>query len=166
MRPFNPRLWASLAAFAAAGLAGCTTTHIAPPAPAVLSDASKNWFYAPASKDEPAKLAYGQPNSDDIDLMLWCAAARRQVQFAPFDPDDATPKHMVVASGGLTLDLPIKPDKRLGPVGTVPLDAALLAAFRADGRLRMTLDDHPPLDLNAKPPEGPKQVQSFFGVCK
>ena len=166
MRPDNPLSLAIMAAFIAAGLAGCTTSHMTAPAPALLSDTRKNWFYAPASKDEPAKLAYGQPNSDDIDLMLWCAAARRQVQFTPFDPDDASPKHMIVTSGGQTLDLPLKPDKRLGPVGAAPLDAALLAAFRVDGRLRMTLDGRPPLELDAKPPEGARQVQNFFAVCK
>lgn len=166
MRPNNPFKLAIMVMFAAVGMTGCATTQIVSPAQAVVGSKSKNWFYAGATKDEPAKLAFGEPNSDDVDLMVWCAAARHEVQFTPVGSDDESFKRMTITSGGQTLDLSLRQDKRLGPVAAVQLDAPLLAAFRLDGRLRMALDGQRPMDLNAKPPEGPKQVQSFFRVCK
>lgn len=166
MRPNNPINVAITVTCASVGFAGCATTPTVSPVQTTTGITSKNWFYAAATKDEPAKLAFGEPNSDDIDLMIWCAMARHEAQFTPVGPDEASFKHMTLSSGGQTLDLRLKQDERLGPVASVQLDAPLLAAFRMDGRLRMAIESQRPVDLNANPPEGTRQVQSFFRVCK
>jgi len=144
------------------GSTGCVSTEITHGSPA---DPARNWVYEPASKDEPAKLAYGREGTDDVDLMLWCDRARQRVRFTPVGADDAHFARMTLQSLSQRLDLGLGQDARLGSVGDVPLTSPLLSAFRASARMSMSLDGKWQPDLAASSPRGSQQVNDFFRAC-
>ena len=127
---------------------------------------AKDWAYEPISHDEPAKLAYGKPGTDDVDLMLWCDAAKHEVRITPVGSDEDRFERMTLQSGRQTLALDLRQTEREGSVGTAPLSAPLLAAFRSSGRVRMTLDAGRPFDLDASSSVGRRQIAAFFAACR
>jgi hypothetical protein len=127
---------------------------------------AKDWVYETVSHDEPAKLAYGEPGTDNVDLVLWCDAARHQVRFTPIGGDDERFGRMTLQSGGRTLAVDLRQDDHDGSVGAAFLEAPLLATFRSSGHVRMTLDAQPPLDLDASSPVGRQQIEAFFAACR
>jgi hypothetical protein len=149
--------------FAVAFLSACATKGTAA-RPSLR--ATRDWNFEPANRDEPAKLAYGQPYTDDVDLVLWCDAPKHEVRATPVGGDDERFAQMTLRSGKLTLALGLKQNDLDGSVGTALLRAPVLAAFRSSGRLAMVLDAQPPLHLDATSSGGRRQIQAFFGACR
>ncbi len=150
---------------ALACLSACAAKPTAPGAPALTIAHDRDWIFVSGDKTEPVKLAYGLPNSDDIDLMLWCRSARGVVGFSPVFGEDAPARRLTLQSGAQTLAADLKDDKYFGPSAPVPLGAPLLMEFRATGRLQMTLDKKAPVDLNAAAP-GRLSIADFFKACR
>jgi hypothetical protein len=125
----------------------------------------KDWAFQPASKDEPVKLTFGRPDTDDVDLLLWCDIGKHQVEFTPVGRDDERFGRITLRSGAETLHLDLHQDRLLGTVGVAPLDTPVLAAFRLSNRLRMTLDAGQWQDLRARGVFGRRQIRAFFDLC-
>lgn len=126
----------------------------------------RDWGFTPASRDEPAKLVYGRPDSDDVDLLLWCDASKNKVLITPVGADDERFGHVALRSGGAQVELDLRQDDRLGSVGAVGLDSSLMSAFRNSGRLIVAADGKSRLHLDASPSKGLHHVQDFFRACR
>jgi hypothetical protein len=152
-----------IAALALTALTGCASmkTGTSP-----SSGDRRDWAYTPAGRGEPAKLAFGLPDSDDVDLLLWCDAANRQVRFTPVGDNGARFEHLTLQSGRQRLELDLSQDTRFGSVAAAPLDAPLVAAFRSSYRLRMIVAGKRLLDLDATAPKGRQQIRYFFVSCR
>ena len=148
---------------AAAGvvLAGCAGGPAAR-----LTGHERDWAFVAASVDEPAKLGYGRPSTDDLDLMLWCAEGKHKARLTPIGPDDQTFKRMRIESGRARLDLALSQSAELGSFGLAGLDSPVLSSFRASGRLRMVLDGGRPIQMDAGSAEGRQAVSQFFDACR
>ena len=86
-----------------------------------------------------AKLAYGQANSDDVDLMLECAKGSRTVEVTDVarTPGAAV---LTLVSSGASAKLKTRTESGDGSVLLVAdtaVDAAPLSAFRRTGRLEV-----------------------------
>jgi hypothetical protein len=113
-----------------------------------------------------AKLAYGQANSDDVDLMLECAKGSRTVQVTDV-ARTAGPAVLTLVSSGASARLNTRTDDGEGStllVADSAVDSAPLAAFRRTGRLEVSQAGvrH---GLVARADERPG-VERFFTACE
>lgn len=124
----------------AAGLASCMQDGgrqtAANPIPAATVP-NFGLFYMDEGRD--AKLAYGEPNSDNVGLMLQCAKGSKVIEVtdAPHNSGEPT---LTLASSGRTQVLKARLESGEGAtllVATTPYDTAPLSAFRKSGRLEV-----------------------------
>jgi hypothetical protein len=113
-----------------------------------------------------AKLAYGAPNSDDVDLMLECAKGSRQVQVTEAAGAAHAPV-LTLVSAGRRADF--KAEAQTGDGSTILVanattDAAPLQAFRRSGKLEVAYAGAR-VGVNASADERPG-VERFFAACE
>ncbi len=133
---------------------------------ASLSTDAKDWAFAGKSAAEPAKLAYGQPETDDVDLMLWCDPARGRVLIVPVGAEGEQFHRLALESAGQRISLDLRQDGSLGSVGSLPINAPLLAAFRSTGRLAVSPSHGRRKRLDTKSSSSQSQVRAFFDNCR
>ncbi len=149
------------AAFAALGLlaasmGGCAHEKVA--------DNGYRWAYLEAGQ-EPARLAYGLPDTDSVALMMSCRPDKDGIDVTAVGlPGDT----IVLASGGAESRLPAaKIDDELNDGGTLQAqakaDAPALAGFRRSGELAL-LTKGERHDLAAGSADRGK-VRAFFTAC-
>lgn len=88
---------------------------------------------------QTASLAYGQPDSDNVALMLECAKGSGQVQVSDAARTGPVPQ-MVLVSDGYRSVLPARTEASDGPpvlVADAALTAPALAGFRKTGRIEV-----------------------------
>lgn len=114
---------------------------------------------------QTASLAYGQPNSDNVALMLQCAKGSGQVQVSDAARTGPVPQ-IVLASAGARSPLAARIETAEGPpvlvadarVGTPALDG-----FRRTGRIEVAYGDvRYGVDADAGEKAG---VARFFAAC-
>jgi len=113
-----------------------------------------------------AKLAYGQANSDDVDLMLQCTKGSRTVEVTDVARTSG-PAVLTLAASGTSARLKTRPESSDGSVLLVadtPVDAAPLSAFRRTGRLEVAQAGFRH-GLVASADERPG-VERFFAACE
>ncbi len=162
---------------AAALLAACThdqrtaaavpgPAQVVPPTPAQTAEASTpgfGFFYAEEGGD--VKLAYGEPNSDNVGLMLECAKGSRVVRVSGAAPAGPAPV-LTLTSAGATTELKAVLDAGEGmPVLTAsaPLASPVLVAFRRSGRIEIAYGGSR-YAVAAKPQEQ-AALDRFFTAC-
>jgi hypothetical protein len=113
-----------------------------------------------------AKLAYGEPNSDNVGLMLQCTRGSRMVEVS--DVVRSAPANMLsLASLGQRTDLAAKTEAGEGApmvVAHAPSAAPALAAFRKSGRMEVSYAGMR-YSVAAKPQEQ-ASVERFFSTCE
>ncbi len=123
----------------AAGVASCMQgggrqTAAAVPAPTVPNF---GLFYMDEGQD--AKLAYGEPNSDNVGLMFQCAKGSRVIEVTDAPHNSGEPS-ITLASSGRSQVLKARLESGEGAmllVATTPYNVAPLSAFRRSGRLEV-----------------------------
>jgi hypothetical protein len=135
-------------------LAACATT----PPPKPLTQGRGAWSFAPANRSEPAKLAYGIPNSDDVGLMLLCAPPRVKIWLS--QPAAAPPKRIALRSGKAHGVYALSPEGEALLQAFMPAADPVLDAFAASGEL---IADQTRLDARA--PGERAAVRAFRGAC-
>ncbi len=113
-----------------------------------------------------AKLAYGQANSDDVDLMLQCTKGSRMVEVTDLVRGPG-PAVLTLMSSGARAVLKARTEGGDGSmllIADTRLDAPPLTAFRRSGRLEVSQAGlrH---GLVARPDERPG-VERFFAACE
>jgi hypothetical protein len=154
------RIAAFASLIAAAGLAACASP---PPTHAAIASGMGWALYETA--EEGVKLAYGEPQSDDVPLMLTCLPGSGRVAVNMSTPAEA-PRYIGLVSGPTASRFPaaMKPDPaevyRMEATG--PATAPALLRFATTGELvvqangsRITL---PTLD--------PRQAAKFMKTCR
>jgi hypothetical protein len=157
-RPFNRLLPNALLLVLALGgvtLSGCAYDRSSAP--------GYGWNYMDSAEEGP-KLAYGQPNSDDVVLMMACAPRASAVTLTA---TGLSGDEIALASGHVVTRL---------KAGTAPsdmsdgvlqarttLDASALRAFRRTGDLDLLVADERH-SLDAAPADQ-RQVKAFFKAC-
>ena len=112
-----------------------------------------------------AKLAYGQANSDDVDLMLECAKGSRTVKVTDVGRTSG-PAILTLVSSGTSEKLKTRTERGDGTVlliANIPLDAAPLSAFHRSGHLEVA-QSGVRRGLIATADERPG-VERFFAAC-
>lgn len=138
----------------------------APEPTPVLEHAAAGWHLL--HEGDRAKLAYGIANSDQILVMLSCAAGDETVEVFGLAAPEAD--EVVLTSASLRSPLPVEPT--IDPISgataietTLPVEAEALEGFRATGRLTLTADTGESVPAHAMQAELP-QVQAFFDHCQ
>lgn len=135
-------------------LAACATT----PPPKPLTQGRGAWSYVGPGRTEPAKLAYGSPNSDDVGLMLLCA--QPQVRIWLPSPPVAPPRQIALRSGKAHGVYPLKSDGDAVLQASMPAADPVLDAFATSGEL---VADSTRLDARAANERA--AVRAFRGAC-
>jgi hypothetical protein len=146
----------ALAAALGCGLAACMQDGARQTATTSVPAASRSGtglFFV--DEGGSAKLAYGLANSDDVDLMLECAAG------------DARAPRLTLISSGRRADLPTTAEAGEGAtllVANTTSDAAPLQSFRRSGQLMVSYADRR-VGVNANADER-AGVERFFAACE
>ena len=116
--------------------------------------------------DQGANLAYGEANSDNVDVMLQCAKGSRKVQL--MDVASAKPnEQLVLASGAQKAELAatVSTDETGVTLAeaTLPVDAPVLQGFRRSGKIAVSLGGAH-YGVKARRNEQ-AAVSSFFTAC-
>ena len=100
-----------------------------------------------STEREGAKLTYGQPDSDNLDLMLTCLPKSGQVQVWLMGPDMTKETALNLRSGGRVDHLPARVDTDSYDVlrAVAPADAAVFATFAETGRIGASTAQQPSL---------------------
>ncbi len=113
-----------------------------------------------------AKLAYGQANSDNIDLMLQCAKGSRTVEVTNIARVPGAPK-LTLVSSGVSTELKTRVETGEGAtllVADAPMTSAPLTAFRRSGHLEVAqAGNRYGLTATANERQG---VERFFAACE
>ena len=153
------------ALFVAVGLSACLQGgERQPAAPTPVAASAFGFFYM--DEGSAAKLAYGQPQSDDVAFMLECDKGSRRIQVTQAGVDAAQPR-LTLASSGQSAMVPARAEAAEGAlmlVGSAPADAAPLQAFRRSGRLSVGAGPHR-LELQATAAER-RGIETFFTQCQ
>ena len=149
------------AGFLALGLSGCTHDETA----SLSFGPGYGLYYN--DQGETVALAYGLPNSDDVQLFLQCAKGSGRVTVS--DVDRGKPASvLLLSSGGRRTSVPVRSDAGEGnEPGTVSgetaIDAPALAAFRKSGAIEVSLGGRRyAITASAAERAG---VERFFRVC-
>lgn len=142
-------------------LAACST--VAPPKPAPKGPAGAGaWAFAPASREESAKLGYGVEGTDSVGLMLRCAQPRVRLEIFP--TEGHAPRRIVLQSGKARGAYPLaRPKDDDGyPILEALMNAAdpVLEAFVATGQL---IADG--VNLDARTGAERTAIRAFRGAC-
>lgn len=122
-----------------------------------------------ASPQEGAKLAYGQPNSDNVVLMLTCAPASGRVTLSLLANAENAPGAIELVSKGRRARF----EGQVGPAGLgagavveaeAPAADPTLASFERTGEL-FVVENGRRATLPVKPAER-QAVSSFFAACR
>ena len=146
----------ALAVLLALGLAGCASQRPAMPGYA--------WAFMDAPGEGP-KLAYGRPSSDEVLLMMTCAATPGRVTLTA---TGLTGPQLAVSSGGQVTRLPATATPGLGEDSLLQAvadrDTPVLSNFRRTGDLAILHGDtrH---GVAAAPADRGK-VKAFFAACE
>ena len=145
--------------------AAAEPVQVEEPAP-VLDHAPAGWHLL--HEGDRAKLAYGIANSDQILVMLSCAAGDQTVEVFGLAAPEAD--EVVLTSASLTSPIDVRPS--YDPISgasaietTLPIQAAALEGFRATGRLTLAADTGDSVPAHAVQAELP-QVRAFFDHCE
>jgi hypothetical protein len=159
-------------------LAGCSMPQpqpstiqapAAPPPPPLLEPSGKGFFF---NRDGgSASLAYGLPNSDDVDLMLQCDSGSRDIQIidvAHVPPQAKGAMTLTLGSGDAASDLKVQigPDETGQTLATThaSIDLAAFTSFRKTGTLSIKLGGR--LSALAATPAELIGIAKFFAVCE
>jgi hypothetical protein len=146
----------ALAVLLALGLAGCASQQAAVPGYA--------WAFMQDPGEGP-KLAYGRPSSDEVLLMMTCAATPGRVTLTA---TGLTGPLLTVSSGGQTTRLAATTAPGLGEDGLLQAvadrDAPVLSNFRRTGDLAILHSDT--RHGIAAAPADRDQVKAFFRACE
>lgn len=115
---------------------------------------------------QTASLAYGQPNSDNVALMLECAKGSGRVQVSDAARTGPVPQ-IVLASSGVKSTLAARMETAEGPpvlVADARVASPALAAFRRTGRIDVAYGDVR-YGLSADRAERGR-VARFFAACE
>lgn len=147
------------------GLASCMQDGGRQTAAAVPQTPSSGYGLFYMDEGPTAKLAYGQANSDDVDLMLQCTKGSRVVQVTNIARNDGAPKLTLVSSGA-SADLNTRIEAGDGAtvlVADAPMSSAPLSAFRRSGHLEVSQGGKRyGVTATANERAG---VESFFQAC-
>ena len=116
--------------------------------------------------DQAANLAYGEANSDDVDVMLQCAKGSRLIELTDVAPGKPNEPLILVAGDEKTVLAPrLSTDETGAPLAeaTLPADAPVLQDFRRGKVLGVTLGGAR-YGLKARREEQ-AAVSSFFDAC-
>ena len=147
------RIIASLVALGA--LTACA--HEGPPPAAGMA-----WSLS-STPEEGAKLAYGAPDSDNIELMLTCLPKSGQVQVWVIGPDLSTATSIQLRSGEIKARLPTLPaeDGYETLHAIAPADGPMFTSFARTGRIGASASANPSL----LPTAGPYAAR-FLAACR
>jgi hypothetical protein len=157
-RPFNRLLPNALLLVLTLGgvtLGGCAYDRSSAP--------GYGWNYMNSAEEGP-KLAYGQPNSDDVVLMMACAPRASAVTLTA---TGLSGEEIALASGHVVTRLKAGAAPSAMSDGVLQarttLDASALRAFRRTGDLDLLVADERH-GLDAAPADQ-RQVKAFFKAC-
>ncbi|KRA57737.1 hypothetical protein ASD79_15575 [Caulobacter sp. Root655] len=146
----------ALAVLLALGLAGCASQQAAMPGYA--------WAFMQDPGEGP-KLAYGRPSSDEVLLMMTCAATPGRVTLTA---TGLTGSRLAVSSGGQTARLAATTTPGLGDDSLLQAvtdrDTPVLSNFRRTGDLAILHGDT--RHGIAAAPADRGQVKAFFRACE
>lgn len=132
---------------------------------AVVEPAEAGWHLL--YEGDRAKLAYGVANSDQIMVMMSCAAGDETVEVFGL----AAPEADVVTLTSASMRSPITVQPAFDPISgsmavetTLPMGADALEGFRESGRLTLAADTGETTSVNADADEL-ASVQDFFDHC-
>jgi hypothetical protein len=114
-----------------------------------------------------AKLAYGQANSDNVDIMIQCAKGSRKVEVTNVASASRAPK-LTLVSAGASADLKARVEESgegaVMLIADAPMDSAPLTAFRRAGHLEVAqAGNRYSLTATADERQG---VERFFTACE
>jgi hypothetical protein len=112
-----------------------------------------------------AKLAYGEPNSDNVGLMMECAKGSRQVKLTDVVRSTSAPS-LILVSEGRRSELKAAVEPGAGHsiyTANAPAAAPALAGFRRSGKIEVGYAGLR-YGIAAKPNERPG-VERFFAAC-
>lgn len=115
---------------------------------------------------QTASLAYGQPNSDNVALMLECAKGSGRVQVSDAARTGPVPQ-IVLASSGMKSTLAARMEASEGPpvlVADAGTASPALAAFRRTGRIDVAYGDVRYGVSADRAEQG--RVAKFFAACE
>ena len=117
--------------------------------------------------DQAANLAYGEPNSDDVGLMLQCAKGSHEVELTDIAPASSDAS-LVLASGAQRTVIPAKLsiDDSGAPLAqaSLPVSSPVLQDFRRSGAMAVSLG-RSRYGLQARREEK-AAVSDFFSACE
>lgn len=110
------------------------------------------------------KLVYGEPQTDNVRLLLRCAGNQVSLNFMrPADVVATRPERLVIASAGEQRTTNVSTeDTQLGPISvsaTAPIASAPISAFRSGNPLEVRWGDE-----TIRVP-GTNQAEQFFAAC-
>lgn len=145
--------------------AAAEPVQVEEPAP-VLEHAVAGWHLL--HEGNRAKLAYGVANSDQILVMLSCAAGDQAVEVFGLAAPEAD--RVTLTSASLRSPIQVEPvyDPMSGEMAvetTLPVQAEALEGFRATGRLTLTADTGEVVPAHAMQAEL-SDVRAFFDHCE
>jgi hypothetical protein len=130
--------WCVVAFCLGFAVTACTQGSGGPtPAPAAVMPATFGLYFT--DEGQRAKLAYGEPNSDNVGLMLECAKGSRQVKLSDVVRSSPAPSLILVSEGRKSeLKAAVEP----GPgqsifTANAPATAPALAGFRRSGKIEV-----------------------------
>ena len=136
--------------------------------PASLGAPGMAWELTPASGPaDEAKLAYGVPDSDAVELMLTCRPKSGGVTIATFGPSAPARPVLTVTSGTVSTRLPASAENNEAGEGvlisaTAPVGDPALRAFARTGKLAVGVrGGHGTL-----PPADPGVAGRFLAGCR
>ncbi len=148
------------------GASAAETTPVVAEEPVpVLEHATTGWHLV--HEGDRAKLAYGVENSDQILVMLSCAAGDHTVEVFGVAAPEADEVTLTSASLSSSVDVETTFDPISGSMAietTLPIRASALEGFRETGRFALASDDGSSVSANAVQAEMPR-VQAFFEHC-
>ncbi len=168
MRLFSSKTLALLALSAGigCGVAACMQGAARQPVAAVPTASVPGFGLYYMDEGSSAKLAYGQPNSDNVGLMLQCTKGSHVVEVTDAAPAGGAPV-ITLASAGQVQSLKVKTEDGDGAtllVARTAYDAAPLSAFRRSGRLDVT---HGSTRYGVAATSDERVgVERFFAVCR
>ncbi|MCC7267050.1 MAG: hypothetical protein IT546_06880 [Caulobacteraceae bacterium] len=121
-----------------------------------------------ATREEGVKLAYGQPNSDNVVVMMACQPRSQNVRLSAPAPAGAPPQVTLVSRGERQLL-----SGQLGPAGgaggqlvevAVPTNSKPLQGFASGGELSLVMGETS-TKVNADR-RARAAVSTFFATCK
>jgi hypothetical protein len=124
-----------------------------------------DWTYSPPTTDEPAKLAYGVEDTDDVDWVLWCDPVHASVLVTPVQDEIGPLSTLEITSGAISMRLGFEDSQAIGQFARLPIRSRLLTAFRQSGSVRFALNGANWVNAKSTSRNGRMAIRSFFKEC-